>query len=123
MQYQIGEIVDGIITGIKPYGAFVLLDDQTTGLIHISEISDGYVKEISKFVKVNDRIKVKIIDYDKSSNQARLSLKAIQSGRYRKERKNGRHSAKLPKMTIGFKSISSKMDQWIQEAIKEKRND
>ena len=44
MHYKIGEIVEGIITGIQPYGAFVSLDDETCGLIHISEISDGFVK-------------------------------------------------------------------------------
>ena len=39
MQYRIGQIVEGTITGIQPYGAFVSLDEETSGLIHISEIS------------------------------------------------------------------------------------
>ena len=43
MKYQSGQVVQGIVTGIKPYGAFVKIDDNTDGLIHISEISDNYV--------------------------------------------------------------------------------
>ena len=68
MHYQVGQIVEGVITGIQPYGAFVALDNKTTGLIHISEISDGFVKDVARYVKVNDRIKVKIIDFDEKNN-------------------------------------------------------
>ena len=75
--FHIGDIVEGKITGIQPYGAFVLLDNNTSGLIHISEISDGYVKDISHFVHVGDIVKVKVIDFDQNNNQARLSLKAL----------------------------------------------
>ena len=55
MPYQIGQTVEGKVTGIQPYGAFVMLDRHTSGLIHISEISDGYVRDISRFVKVVPR--------------------------------------------------------------------
>ena len=64
MQYRIGQIVEGTITGIQPYGAFVSLDEETSGLIHISEISEGFVKDVNHFVHVHDRVKVKIIDFD-----------------------------------------------------------
>ncbi len=116
MQYRIGEIVEGVVTGIQPYGAFILLKDQTKGLVHISELSDGYVRDVSQFVTLGDNVIVKIIDFDKEANQARLSLKAVQSGRSRKERKYQRYSATLPQMKIGFKSIKEKMNQWIQQA-------
>ena len=56
MQYRIGQTAEGKVTGIQPYGAFVMLDRQTSGLIHISEISDGYVRDISRYVKVGDTV-------------------------------------------------------------------
>ncbi|MEG0176406.1 CvfD/Ygs/GSP13 family RNA-binding post-transcriptional regulator [Anaerorhabdus sp.] len=115
MQYQIGQIVEGKITGIQPYGAFVSLDENTKGLVHISEISDGYVKDVANFVSLNDTVCFKIIDFDEKTHQARLSLKAIQPNRFRRERKHQKMGA-LPTMKIGFKSISEKMDQWIIEA-------
>ena len=45
--YKVGMTVYGKITGIKPYGAFVKFDDNVSGLIHISEISHGFVKDIN----------------------------------------------------------------------------
>ena len=78
-----GDIVDVKITGIQPYGAFASLPDNSTGLIHISEISDKFVKSIDSFVKVGEFIKVKVIDFDEETNHAKLSLKAIDN-RYRR---------------------------------------
>ena len=121
MHYQVGQIVEGVITGIQPYGAFVALDNKTTGLIHISEISDGFVKDVAIYVKVNDRIKVKIIDFDEKNNQARLSLKAVYPNKFRRDRKNSRYGS-LPAMKLGFLTIEKNMDKWIREA-KEKHYD
>ena len=118
MKYKIGEIVEGKTTGIQAYGAFVALDDDTNGLIHISEISDGYVKDITRFVRVGDTVRVKIIDIDESTNQVRLSLKALH-----KKRAHGRmgmfsHKATLPESKLGFLSIEKQLPIWIQEAKK-----
>ena len=123
MKYKIGEIVEGKITGIQAYGAFVALDDDTNGLIHISEISDGYVKDITRFVRVGDTVRVKIIDIDESTNQVRLSLKALH-----KKRAHGRmgmfsHKATLPESKLGFLSVEKQLPIWIQEAKKEIEDD
>jgi general stress protein 13 len=119
MQYQIGQIVEGTITGIQPYGAFVSIDENTKGLVHISEISDGFVKDVNNFVSINDTVRFKIIDFDEKTHQARLSLKAVQPNRFRKERKVQKFNS-VPMMKIGFKSIEEKMEQWIKEAKEEK---
>ena len=87
MQYRIGQTVEGKVTGIQPYGAFVSLDRYTSGLIHISEISDGYVRDINRFVKVGDTVTVKIIDFDYQAQQARLSLKALNRPHARSRRR------------------------------------
>ena len=119
MNYQIGQIAEGKVTGIQPYGAFVALDKHTSGLIHISEISDGFVKEIDRFVKVGDTVRVKIIDFDPEAQQAKLSLKALQKNHARNRRRSAPHyKAVLPQMKIGFQSIADQMDAWIEEAEK-----
>ncbi|MCF0109122.1 MAG: S1 RNA-binding domain-containing protein [Erysipelotrichaceae bacterium] len=118
MQYQVGDIVEGTITGIQPYGAFVALDNHTSGLIHISEISDGFVKDVGMYVQLHDRIQVKIIDFDPKLRQARLSIKAIRKNNARKERKQ-RSYGSLPPMDLGFSSIEKKMPEWINNALKE----
>ena len=64
MRYMVGEVVEGVITGIQPYGAFVYLDSKHNGLIHISEISERFVRDVHTYVKINERVKVKILDID-----------------------------------------------------------
>lgn len=61
---KIGDKLTGTITGIKPYGAFVALDNGTTGLIHISEIKSGYVDNIHQFLKIGEQVLVQVVDFD-----------------------------------------------------------
>ena len=103
MHSKVGEIREGCISGIQPYGAFVLLDNGEKGLIHISEISKGYVKDVTQYLRVGERVRVKILDYDSVLNQCRLSLKALQPTT-RSRHKTTRES-KVPKMVIGFKTL------------------
>lgn len=64
MPVQAGKIVEGKVTGITNFGAFVELPDGEVGLVHISEIAEEYVKDINDFLKVNDLVKVKVISVD-----------------------------------------------------------
>lgn len=120
MEYKVGQIVEGKVTGLQPYGAFVAIDKNLSGLIHISEISDGFVKNIHSFVEVGQVVRVKIIDLDEKSNQAKLSLKALQKRRFHQ-----RHSSlkddkpSLPLTRMGFHSIEVQLDKWIEEAKRE----
>lgn len=120
MEYKVRQIVEGKVTGLQPYGAFVAIDKNLSGLIHISEISDGFVKNIHSFVEVGQVVRVKIIDLDEKSNQAKLSLKALQKRRFHQ-----RHSSlkddkpSLPLMRMGFHSIEVQLDKWIEEAKRE----
>ena len=116
-----GDIVDVKITGIQPYGAFASLPDNSTGLIHISEISDKFVKSIDSFVKVGEFIKVKVIDFDEETNHAKLSLKAIDN-RYR--RRNKRVYYNNPRRSIvetpnGFTPLAKAMEKWLKQGITE----
>ena len=68
-------------------------------------------------IKVGDTVKVKIIDFDNKTNQARLSIKALNRSRVRNRRKQVPFvKATLPSMKIGFQSIAANMDQWIADA-------
>ena len=61
MSIAVGSIVEGVVTGITNFGAFVRLEDGTVGLVHISEVADAYVKEIGDFLKESDKVKVKVV--------------------------------------------------------------
>jgi predicted RNA-binding protein with RPS1 domain len=114
MIYKTGMVVEGKITGIKPYGAFLVLNDGTVGLIHISELSDTFVRSIEQYVTVNQTVDVKVIDVDKDSGQLRLSIKALHKN-YRKQMMFKKVKG-VPEMIIGFKSIEEKMPIWIKES-------
>ena len=66
--YRIGMVLEGYVTGIQPYGAFVALDEETQGLIHISECHHGFVDDIQNYLKVGQRVRVMIIDILKRSH-------------------------------------------------------
>lgn len=62
MALEVGSIVEGKVTGITHFGAFVELEEGKTGLVHISEVADAYVHDIKDFIKQDEVIKVKIIN-------------------------------------------------------------
>ena len=76
-KYENGKIVTGCVTGIENYGIFVSLDEYYSGLIHISEISYNYVKDINSYFKVGDLIFVEIIHVDNIEKKLKLSIKNI----------------------------------------------
>ena len=66
MSLEKGSIVEGKVTGVMPFGAFVSLPDGKSGLVHISEITKEYVKDINDYIKQGDEVKVKVLDVDKN---------------------------------------------------------
>lgn len=74
MTLAVGNIVDGIITGITNFGAFVKLEDGSIGLVHISEVADSYVKEVSDFLKEGEKVKVKVLSFS-DDKKIGLSIK------------------------------------------------
>lgn len=122
MVYKIGQKVRGTVTGIQPYGAFVSIDDDTQGLVHISELKHGYIKDISEIVSSGDEIDVMIMDIDEYSGKISLSLRSIQKPKYHPFSNRKNISRYGRKSGIGFKSIADKMPKWTEQALKEIEN-
>lgn len=78
MSFTPGQIVEGKVTGITNFGAFVELAPGTTGLVHISEVADVYVKDINEYLKMNDSVKVKILSI--KDGRIGLSIRQAQTG-------------------------------------------
>jgi small subunit ribosomal protein S1 len=76
-KYKVGQIVKGEIQKIVAYGAFVRIDNEVNGLIHISELSDGLVTDPGKFVEVGQEHDLEIISISKSERHLGLSLKRV----------------------------------------------
>jgi len=76
-EYKIGNVVEGEITGLTDFGAFIRFGENLEGLIHISELDEKRVKDPSKIVQLGEKVKAKIIDI--SQGRVSLSLKALKS--------------------------------------------
>ena len=73
MLVEVGNIVEGKVAGITSFGAFIQLPEGKTGLVHISEIAEGYVKDIKNHLQENQEVKVKILSVD--NGKISLSIK------------------------------------------------
>lgn len=86
-----GSVVEGVITGITKFGAFVELPEGNVGLVHISEVADSYVKDVKDFFKENEKVKVKVINVDE---KGKIGLSIKQAEKNNKSGKNGKSSSR-----------------------------
>ena len=77
MQFQLGNILDGKVAKITNYGAFIDIEGGGSGMVHISEVANTYVKDINDHIKLGDMVKVKVIGINEQ-NKVSLSIKATQ---------------------------------------------
>jgi S1 RNA binding domain protein len=76
MAVETGQIVQGTVVRLFPYGVLVRLDDGTTGLVHISEIDQNYVRDVADYFQVNDPVTVRILA---SGERGRVELSVKQA--------------------------------------------
>lgn len=100
-----GDVVKGRITGIKPYGAFVKIDENIDGLVHISEISDGFVKNIEEYFKIGDYVKLEVLDIN-ADNKVSLSYKNVNVTKKKKYVKIH--------LKVGFEPLKTMLPIWIE---------
>ena len=74
----VGEVYDGKVASIMEYGAFVDIAPNISGLVHVSEITDEFVKDVRKYLKEGDTVKVKLVSKDRDG-KLKLSIKQVES--------------------------------------------
>ena len=96
MSVKVGNIVEGEVTGITNFGAFILLPGGDTGLVHISEVANSYVKDINDYLKKDEKVNVKVLSVD-GNGKIGLSIKRVrkESSRYSQRRDRGSFEDKL----------------------------
>lgn len=110
---KVGDIVYGKVTNILGYGAFVTVEDYD-GLIHISEFSDNFVRNIEDFVKIGQDVRLRVIEIDEENKRLKLSFKQIHKTRGIR--------CRVPDYKIGFKSIEKELSTWINEQRQKNHN-
>ncbi len=106
-KYAKGNIVTGCVTGIEDYGIFVSLDNYYSGLIHISEISDSFVRNISDYVNIGETINVEILEVNENNFHVKLSIKNIDY------RINKKRRTKIKEVGTGFKCLEDNLNKWL----------
>ncbi len=112
-KYYKDDVVEGLVTGTTEYGIFVSLDEYYSGLIHISEISDGFVKDVNNFVNIGETIKVRVLESDDDTFHVKLSIKNLN---YR----INRNKTKIIETGSGFNVLKEQLPIWINEKNNEK---
>ena len=92
MQIEIGSVFEGKVSGITKFGAFVTFDGDKTGMVHISEISDGFVKEIRDVISENQLVRVKVISV---GDDGKIGLSIKQASEEKKKPQKKRRSANV----------------------------
>mgnify|MGYP000026105714 CR=1 FL=1 len=95
MSLEVGSIVEGKVTKIMPFGAFVSLPEKKSGLVHISEVARDYVENIADHLKEGDTVKVKVIRID-DAGKLSLSIKQALEPKKRGEKKSGERRSTGP---------------------------
>ena len=128
MQPEVGTILEGKVSGITKFGAFVTLPDGKSGLVHISEIANSYVNEVSEHLSMGQTVKVKVISV---SEEGKISLsirKALppppappkRDNYAPRQQSSGQQSARAPlpraQATSGNQSFEDKLKQFMADS-------
>lgn len=114
MNYKKNDIVEGKVTGIENYGIFLVINKTYTGLVHISEMSDKFVKNVFDYVELGEVIKTKIIDIDEENKKMKLSIKNIDYKIEDKEKLEDKN---------GFSPLRTRLPEWISEYKRRKESE
>lgn len=110
---RIGDKIKGTVTGIQPYGAFVQLENGTTGLIHISEIKTGFVDNIHNHLKLGQDVLVQVVDVDEYTEKASLSIRTLEEEQQKMPR---HHRFTNDRHKIGFAPLAKQLPRWVKES-------
>ncbi len=103
MSVEVGSKLSGKVTRITNFGAFVELPEGSTGLVHISEVADKYVKDINDHLNVGDEVKVKVLNVERDGKIGLSIKKANESYEKQAEKKRS-------------ESFESKMNKFLKES-------
>ena len=114
--YEVGKIIEVKVSGIEPYGIFVLVDNDYSGLIHISEVDNNFVRDIHNYVSVGDVIYANIVSIDDENKHLSLSIKNMNYNN------NDGETRMIKENISGFLPLHNKLPQWLSEKSDEIKN-
>lgn len=129
MPVEIGKVVEGTVTGITNFGAFIQLPEGKTGLCHISEVADDYVKDINTYLKEQQKVMVKVISID-GNGKVSLSIRKAKTNPPKKvsqpaqidwQKKNSDAGLSFEDKLMKFLKDSDERQQQLKKHMKDSR--
>ncbi len=114
--HEIGEIIKVKVSEVKPYAAFVCDENDEKGMIHISELSDTYIRDIEKIVEKGDEINVLVLSIDERDGFFRASYKKVPPEQQFNSHVNLRKA--LITDDSEFDSLREKLPEWIEDSLR-----
>ena len=122
MEIKVDDILIGKVNQIRPYALFLTFENGQRGLLHISELSDNYIRDIEKYGSIGDEIKVKVLSIDPTNGFLRVSYKAIPvEERYNTHDESKHLSAQFDE--ADFHDLEEKLPEWINETLKKAKEE
>lgn len=115
MLVEVGKIIEGKVSGITKFGAFVEFSDGKTGLVHISEIAKEYVKDISEHLKENQVVKVKILSVNEKGKISLSIRKAVDLNADTKQKKPANFEKKQQENNNGM-SFEERLAKFLKDS-------
>ena len=106
--YKKGDVVEGCVTGFEKYGMFLSFENGYTGLIHISELSEHFVKNVSDYARIGDIIPCVILEVDIKNKKLKCSIKNTD---YALEKESN--------INHGFAPLRNQLPIWMDKKLKE----
>lgn len=111
---KVGEILEGTVTAIRPFGAIMIFENGETGLLHISEIANAYIKNIYRYLIIGKTYQVKIISI------AEDGFLKVSMNKITQEEKDLYHSQKYKRTPVSeeridFTALKENLDKWVKE--------
>ena len=117
MEFAVGAVLEGRVTGITKFGAFVALEGGKSGLVHISEIANSYVSSVEDYLKVGQTVKVRVLNIGEGG-KINLSIKRAEEkpSRPTPERREDRQPSARPAQAQASDDFEDRLKKFMQES-------
>ena len=114
---KVGDIIEGTVIELRRFGALMVFEHDVTGLLHISEISDHFVFDISRYIQVGRNYNVKILEIDPNNGFMKVSLRKVTVEDRIDHKSISRKRTMVDESDIDFAALKDHLDEWTKNQL------
>ena len=123
VEFKVGDIIEGTVIELRKFGALMIFEHDINGLLHISEISDRFVFDISRYIQVGRNYNVKILEIDSNNHFMKVSLRKVTIEDRLDHKAQARKRSLIDKEDIDFEPLKEQLDTWTKEQVEQTPED